>query len=253
MRFDILTIFPGMLEGPLSESILRRAREAGILDVRVHDLRRWSAPPHHRVDDVPYGGGAGMVFKPEPIFAAVEELSIEPPRPWVVLLSPQGRRLDQSLACELSRRPRLLLVCGRYEGVDERVREKLVDEEISIGDYVLSGGEPAAAVVVDAVGRLVPGVLGDPLSAERDSFSDGLLDYPHYTRPAEFRGLRVPEVLLSGHHAAIERWRREAALAVTARKRPDLLGSPAEAGAGAGGDAPPADEAAGLRDVRSRR
>jgi tRNA (guanine37-N1)-methyltransferase len=245
MRFDILTIFPGMLEGPLSESILRRAREAGILDVRVHDLRRWASPPHHRVDDVPYGGGAGMVFKPEPIFAAVEELSSEPPRPWVVLLSPQGRRLDQGLARELSLRPRLLLVCGRYEGVDERVRERLVDEEISIGDYVLSGGELAAAVVVDAVSRLVPGVVGDPRSAEQDSFSGGLLDHPHYTRPAEFRGLRVPEVLISGHHAAIDRWRRGAALEATARKRPDLLEP--------GGGRAASDEPAEAGEARSKR
>ncbi len=223
MRFDILTIFPGMLEGPLSESILRRARERGLLDVRVHDLRRWAAAPQYRVDDVPYGGGAGMVFKPEPIFAAVEELTSEPPRPWVVLLSPQGRRLDQALARELLGRERLLLICGRYEGVDERVREHLVDEEISIGDFVLSGGELAAAVIVDAVGRLVPGVLGDPSSAERDSFSDGLLDHPHYTRPAVFRSWSVPDTLLSGHHAIIEAWRQKEAVCATRRKRPDLL------------------------------
>jgi tRNA (guanine37-N1)-methyltransferase len=223
MRFDILTIFPGMLEGPLSESILRRARERGLLDVRVHDLRRWAAPPQYRVDDMPYGGGAGMVFKPEPIFAAVEELASEPPRPWVVLLSPQGRRLDQALARELLGRERLLLICGRYEGVDERVREHLVDEEISIGDFVISGGELAAAVIVDAVGRLVPGVLGDASSAQSDSFSDGLLDHPQYTRPAVFRGWTVPETLLSGHHAVIEAWRQREALRATRRKRPDLL------------------------------
>ena len=223
MRFDILTIFPGMLEGPLSESILRRARERGLIDVRVHDLRRWAPPPHHRVDDLPFGGGGGMVFRPEPIFAAVEELAAEGPPPRVLLLSPQGRRLDQQKVRELGTCTRLLLVCGRYEGVDERVREHLVDEEISIGDYVLTGGELAAAVVVDAVSRLLPGVLGDPQSAVCDSFSDGLLDYPHYTRPALFRGWAVPETLISGHHAAIEGWRREAARRNTARKRPDLL------------------------------
>jgi len=223
MRFDILTIFPGMLEGPLSESILRRARERGLIDVRVHDLRRWAPPPHHRVDDLPFGGGGGMVFRPEPIFAAVEELAAEGPPPRVLLLSPQGRRLDQQKVRELGTCTRLLLVCGRYEGVDERVREHLVDEEISIGDYVLTGGELAAAVVVDAVSRLLPGVLGDPQSAVCDSFSDGLLDYPHYTRPALFRGWAVPETLISGHHAAIEGWRREAARRNTARKRPDLI------------------------------
>jgi len=223
MRFDILTIFPGMLEGPLSESILQRARQRGLIDVRLHDLRRWASPPHYRVDDVPYGGGGGMVFKPEPLFAAVEELTQEPPRPWVVLLSPQGRRLDQRLAEELSGRARLLLICGRYEGVDERVREHLVDEEISIGDYVLTGGELAAAVVVEAVSRLVPGVLGDSQSAARESFTTGMLDYPQYTRPAVFRGWAVPETLISGHHAAIEAWRRAAARRNTELKRPDLL------------------------------
>jgi tRNA (guanine37-N1)-methyltransferase len=225
MRFDILTIFPGMLEGPLSESILRRARERGLIDVRVHDLRLWAPPPHHKVDDPPFGGGGGMVFRPEPIFAAVEDLAQEGPRPWVVLLSPQGRRLDQQTVRRLADRPRLLLICGRYEGVDERVREHLVDEEISIGDYVLSGGELAAAVVVEAVSRLVPGVLGDTRSAEHDSFSDTLLDCPHYTRPAVFRGWAVPETLLSGHHAEIERWRQEAARRNTQHKRPDLLGA----------------------------
>ncbi len=223
MRFDILTIFPGMLGGVLSESILGRARERGLVDVRVHDLRRWASPPHYRVDDLPYGGGGGMVFKPEPIFAAVEELSLEAPRPWVVLLSPQGKRLEQAGVRALVARPRLLLVCGRYEGVDERVREHLIDEEISIGDYVLSGGELAAAVVVEAVSRLVPGVLGDPRSAVRESFNDRLLDYPHYTRPAVFRGWPVPETLISGHHAAIEEWRQRAAADNTERSRPDLL------------------------------
>lgn len=222
MRIDILTIFPGIFESPLRESLLGRAIAAGILDVRVHDIREHGIGRHRQVDDEAYGGGPGMVMRPEPIFAAVEALG--PGNKRVILLSPAGRRLDQALVRELAAEPWLVLVCGRYEGVDERVVEGLPAEEVSIGDYVLSGGEVPALVVLEAVSRLVPGVIGREESHERDSFGpEGLLDHPHYTRPAEFRGMRVPEVLLSGHHAEIERWRREAALEKTRRNRPDLL------------------------------
>lgn len=218
----MFTIFPAILQGPLRESLLGKAIEAGVLDVRVHDLRRFATGRHRQVDDEAYGGGPGMVMKPEPLFAAVEWLGEGPTR--VLLLSPAGRRLDQSMVRELAGEPWLVLLCGRYEGVDERVVEGLPAEEVSIGDYVLSGGELPALVVIEAVTRLVPGVIGREESHERDSFgSDGLLDHPHYTRPAAFRGMRVPEVLLSGDHAAIERWRREAALEKTRRNRPDLL------------------------------
>lgn len=227
MRIDILTIFPGIFEGPLRESLLGKAIAAGLLDVRVHDIREHAAGRHRQVDDEPYGGGPGMVMKPEPIFAAVEALGPGDKR--VILLSPAGRRLDQGLVRELATEPWLVLICGRYEGVDERVVEGLPAEELSIGDYVLSGGELPALVVVEAVARLVPGVIGREESHERDSFGpEGLLDHPHYTRPAEFRGMRVPEVLLSGDHAEIERWRREAALEKTRRNRPDLLESGGE-------------------------
>lgn len=227
MRIDILTIFPGIFEGPLRESLLGKAIAAGLLDVRVHDIREHAAGRHRQVDDEPYGGGPGMVMKPEPIFAAVEALGPGDKR--VILLSPAGRRLDQGLVRELATEPWLVLICGRYEGVDERVVEGLPAEELSIGDYVLSGGELPALVVVEAVARLVPGVIGRGESHERDSFGpEGLLDHPHYTRPAEFRGMRVPEVLLSGDHAEIERWRREAALEKTRRNRPDLLESGGE-------------------------
>ena len=222
MRIDILTIFPGIIEGPLHESLLGRAVADGVVEVGVHDLRDHTSDRHRQVDDESYGGGPGMVMKPEPIFAAVEALGEGPKR--VLLLSPAGRRLDQALVRELAAEPWIVLICGRYEGVDERVVEGLPAEEISIGDYVLSGGEIPALVVVEAVTRLVPGVIGREASHERDSFgADGLLDHPHYTRPAEFRGMRVPEVLLSGNHAEIERWRRGAALAKTRRNRPDLL------------------------------
>ncbi len=218
----MLTIFPGIFESPLRESLLGKAIAAGLLDVRVHDIREHAAGRHRQVDDEPYGGGPGMVMKPEPIFAAVEALGPGPKR--ILLLSPAGRRLDQTLVRELAAEPWLVLICGRYEGVDERVVEGLPAEELSIGDYVLSGGELPALVVVEAVARLVPGVIGREESHERDSFGpEGLLDHPHYTRPAEFRGMRVPEVLLSGNHAEIERWRREAALEKTRRNRPDLL------------------------------
>jgi tRNA (guanine37-N1)-methyltransferase len=222
VRIDVLTIFPGIFESPLRESLLGKAIEKGVLDVRVHDIRDHATDKHRQVDDESYGGGPGMVMKPEPIFAAVEALEPDPKR--VLLLSPAGRRLDQALVRELAAEPWLVLVAGRYEGVDERVVEGLGAEEISIGDYVLSGGEVPALVVLEAVTRLVPGVIGRDESHERDSFGqDGLLDHPHYTRPPEFRGMAVPEVLLSGDHAAIERWRREAAREKTRRNRPDLL------------------------------
>ncbi|HEU4831599.1 MAG TPA: tRNA (guanosine(37)-N1)-methyltransferase TrmD [Actinomycetota bacterium] len=222
MRIDVVTIFPGIFEGPLRESLLGRAIAAGLLDVRVHDLRDSTSDKHRQVDDESYGGGPGMVLKPEPVFAAVESLGAGDRR--TLLLSPAGRRLDQGLARELATEPWLVLICGRYEGVDERVVEGLPAEEVSIGDYVVAGGEVPALVVLEAVTRLVPGVIGREESHERDSFGDGgVLDHPHYTRPAEFRGMRVPETLLSGNHAEIERWRREAALEKTRRNRPDLL------------------------------
>ena len=229
MRIDILTIFPGMFESPLHESLLGRAVEAGVLDLRVHDIRDSTTDKHRQVDDASYGGGPGMVMKPEPVFAAVEALGEGSMR--VLLLSPAGRRLDQALVRELAAEPWLVLLCGRYEGVDERVVEGLPAEEVSIGDYVLSGGEVPALVLLEAVTRLVPGVIGREGSHERDSFGlEGLLDHPHYTRPSEFRGMRVPDVLLSGNHAEIERWRREVALAKTRRNRPDLLEEPPQAG-----------------------
>jgi tRNA (guanine37-N1)-methyltransferase len=222
VRIDVVTIFPGIFEGPLRESLLGRAIEAGLLDVRVHDLRDSTSDKHRQVDDESYGGGPGMVLKPEPVFAAVESLGAGDRR--TLLLSPAGRRLDQDLARELAIEPWLVLICGRYEGVDERVVEGLPAEEVSIGDYVVAGGEVPALVVLEAVTRLVPGVIGREESHERDSFGEGgVLDHPHYTRPAEFRGMRVPETLLSGNHAEIERWRREAALEKTRRNRPDLL------------------------------
>jgi tRNA (guanine37-N1)-methyltransferase len=222
VRIDVLTIFPGIFESPLRESLLGKAIDKGVLDVRVHDIRDHTTDKHRQVDDESYGGGPGMVMKPEPIFAAVQALEPDPKR--VLLLSPAGRRLDQALVRELAAEPWLVIVAGRYEGVDERVVEGLGAEEISIGDYVLSGGEVPALVVLEAVTRLVPGVIGRDESHERDSFGhEGLLDHPHYTRPPEFRGMAVPEVLLSGDHAAIERWRREAAREKTRRNRPDLL------------------------------
>jgi tRNA (guanine37-N1)-methyltransferase len=221
MRIDVVTIFPGMLEGPLRESLLGKAIADGLVDVRLHDLREFTEDRHRTVDDESFGGGPGMVMKPEPWFAAVESLGEDRGR--VILLSPAGRRLDRDLVHELSGEPHLTLLSGRYEGVDERVVEGLPAEEISIGDYVLSGGELPALVLIEAVTRLIPGVIGREESHERDSFEDGLLDHPHYTRPAEFRGMVVPEVLRSGHHAEIERWRREAALEKTRRNRPDLL------------------------------
>jgi tRNA (guanine37-N1)-methyltransferase len=222
VRIDVLTIFPGILESPLRESLLGKAIAGGTLDVRVRDLREHATDRHRTMDDEPYGGGPGMVMLAEPVLAAVEALGGGSKR--IVVLSPAGRRLDQPLVRELAAEPWLVLICGRYEGIDERVVELLGAEEVSIGDYVLSGGEIAALVVLEAVTRLVPGVIGREESHEQDSFgSDGLLDHPHYTRPVEVRGHRVPDVLLSGHHAEVERWRREAALEKTRRNRPDLL------------------------------
>ncbi len=220
MRIDVFTIFPAMVEAFAGESLLGKAQAAGVLDLRVHDLRAAATDAHRSVDDAPFGGGAGMVLMPEPVFAAVEQ--VDPPRP-LVYLSPAGRQLDQARAHELAASDGFSLLCGRYEGVDERVREHLVDEELSIGDYVLGGGEVAAMVVLEAVGRLVPGVMGNVASADHESFSDGLLEYPHYTRPAALRGWEVPEVLRSGDHARVARWRRAQALARTRRHRPDLL------------------------------
>jgi tRNA (guanine37-N1)-methyltransferase len=221
VRVDVLTIFPGIFESPLRESLLGKAIEGNVLDVRVHDIRD-HAEDRREVDDTSFGGGPGMVMKPEPIFAAVESLGEGSRR--CILLSPGGRRLDQALVRELAAEPWLVLICGRYEGVDERVAEGLPAEEVSIGDYVLSGGEVPALVVLEAVSRLVPGVVGREESLARESFEEGVLDHPHYTRPREFRGLAVPEVLVSGDHAAVERWRRDAARRKTARNRPDLLG-----------------------------
>lgn len=224
MRFDVLTLFPGVFQSPLDETILKRALQAGIIDVALHDLRDWATDRHRTVDDYPFGGGAGMVMKPEPLFAAVEAIQpLAEPRAHVVLMSPQGRRLDNALVAELAARERLLLVCGRYEGVDERVRAHLVDTEVSIGDFVVSGGELPALLVIDAVSRRIPGVLGAEASLLEETFEGGLLEYPQYTRPAEFRGWSVPDVLLSGHHAEIERWRRAQRLQRTIERRPDLL------------------------------
>jgi tRNA (guanine37-N1)-methyltransferase len=230
LRFDIITIFPEFFREVIDCGILRRARNAGLVEITAHDLRQWTTDKHHVVDDRPFGGGDGMILKPEPIFAGVEALTGAsrredfPAKTRVILLSAQGQVFSQALAQEIAETAaHVVLLCGRYEGVDERVAEALVTDEISIGDYVLSGGEPAATVVIDAVVRLLPGALGSETSAVFESFSEGLLDHPQYTRPPEFRGMKVPEVLLSGNHAEIERWRKEAAIAKTRRKRPDLL------------------------------
>ena len=225
MRIDVVTLFPGMFAAYLGESILQRAQNAGLLAIGVHNLRDYAEGRHRVTDEPPFGGGGGMVLKPEPIFAAVEaiEAGAGGARPHRILLSPQGRRLTQTVAAELAAAPWLLFICGRYEGVDERVREHLVDDELSIGDYVLTGGELAALVVIDAVARHIPGVLGDEHAADRDSFAIGLLEGPHYTRPVTFRGWEAPEVLRSGHAGRITRWRREAALRRTWQHRPDLL------------------------------
>jgi len=233
MDFDIITAFPGMFEGPLSFSILHRALERDLVRVRLHDLREFSTDRHRKVDDVPYGGGGGMVLMPGPVFAAVEAVRERHPAASsrCVLLCPQGVRFDQEQARRLAAYDRIILICGRYEGVDERVREHLADESLSIGDYVLTGGEIPAMVVVDALTRQVPGALGDADAVRRDSFYEGILDHPHYTRPASFRGWKVPEVLISGHHEQIAAWRQARALEVTARNRPDLLQRREQAGA----------------------
>jgi tRNA (guanine37-N1)-methyltransferase len=221
MRIDVISIFPALVRGVLTESLIGKAIDAGTLDVRVHDLRDWATDRHRSVDDESFGGGPGMVLKPEPLFAAVE--SLDPDRGRVLAMSPAGRLLDQTLAATLASEPHLTIICGRYEGFDERVIEGLPAEEVSIGDYVVSGGELPALVLIEAVTRLVPGVIGNEASHRSDSFSEpGLLDHPMYTRPQEFRGMRVPDVLVSGDHAAVEAWRREAAEAKTARNRPDL-------------------------------
>lgn len=225
MRFDIITIFPEIFRGVFEFGIIRRAVEASLIEIKIHDLRDYTHDRHRQVDDRPFGGGAGMVMKPEPLFRAVEALTHKATDATAVLLSPQGRLFDQRIAESFAAKQQVILICGRYEGVDERVAEHLIDDELSIGDYVLSGGEIPAMVVVDAVTRLIPGALGCDQSAERESFSEGLLDYPHYTRPAEYRGLKVPDTLVSGNHAQIERFRRRRSLKKTLERRPDLIES----------------------------
>jgi len=224
MKFDVVTIFPRMIEAGLAEGVVGRGIEKGVVDVRVHDLRAFTVDRHRTVDDVPYGGGPGMVMKVEPFVRALEAVRAERGTPAaVVLLSPQGRRFDQAEAGRLSALGHVVLLCGRYEGIDERVRDLVATEELSIGDFVVSGGETPALVVIDAVSRLVPGVVGDQESVEQDSFAQGILDHPHYTRPAEYAGRRVPDVLLSGHHAEVRRWRMKQALRRTLERRPDLI------------------------------
>jgi tRNA (guanine37-N1)-methyltransferase len=226
MRIDIVTLFPEVCRAPLSESIMKRAQENRIIDLHIHNLRDWTTDKHHVVDDAPFGGGQGMVMKPEPIFAAVEDLKlqIEDRKSKIVLMSPAGRRFDQRMAKQLSQEPHLIIISGHYEGVDHRVIEHLIDLEISIGDYVLTNGGIAAVVLVDSIVRLLPGTLGHEQSADDDSFSNGLLEAPQYTRPADFRGWKVPELLLSGNHAEIAKWRKEQAIKRTRENRPDLLG-----------------------------
>jgi tRNA (guanine37-N1)-methyltransferase len=224
VRIDIITLFPEMFGGPFDSSIVARGREAGVLEIALHNPRDYTSDKHHIVDDYAYGGGPGMVMKPDPLFECVDAVQpMHGARGRVVLLTPQGRLLNHEVVAELADEQRLILICGHYEGVDERVREALVDDEISVGDYVLSGGEPAAIVLVDAVARHQPGVLGSELSLEEESHAQGLLEYPQYTRPAEYRGMTIPEILLSGHHAEIAKWRRRQSVLRTARRRPDLL------------------------------
>ena len=223
MRVDVLTLFPGYFTGPLDESLLGRARATGLLQIEAHDLRRWAVDRHRTVDDVPYGGGAGMVLKPEPFFAAAEALygSVEA-RPRTIVLTPRGAPLTQRLVLELASEPALLLLCGRYEGIDERVHQALATDEVSVGDYVLAGGEVAACIVIEAVTRLLPGVMGNASSGADESFAGGLLEYPQYTRPSSYRDMQVPEVLLSGNHGAVDDWRRQQSVARTRAFRPDL-------------------------------
>jgi len=225
MRFDVFTIFPEVFDPYIHTSILQRARINGIINIQIHNIRDWSQDKHHTTDDTPFGGGGGMVMKPEPIFSAVEGIAEGQPSCPVILMSPQGQRLSYELASKFSREERVFIMCGRYEGVDERVCEHLVTDEISIGDYVLSGGELPALVLIEAITRLLPGALGDPDGAVDDSFAKGLLEYPHYTRPAEFRGWCAPEILMSGNHKEITLWRKRQALLRTLQKRPDLLES----------------------------
>lgn len=223
MRFDVFSLFPEVFDSYLNTSILKRAQEVKALEVFTHNIRNWTADKHHTTDDTPYGGGGGMVMKPEPVFAAIEAVLGAPPCCPVILLSPQGRIFTQKIAFELAEQDHLALLCGRYESLDERIRQHLVTDVISIGDYVLTGGELPALVLIDAVARLLPGVLGDPEAAQDDSHATGLLEYPHYTRPPEFRGWNIPEVLLSGNHAQIARWRRQESLRRTLLNRPDML------------------------------
>lgn len=223
MRFDVFTLFPAVLQPYLDTSILQRAIQNNLLEVYLHDIRAWTTDKHHITDDAPFGGGGGMVMKPEPIFASVESVLGSPLSCPLIMVTPQGRTYTQQVAQELSQHPRLALLSGRYEGFDERVRQHLVTDEISIGDYVLTGGELPALILIDSITRLIPGALGDPDGAQDDSFASGLLEYPHFTRPATFRGWEVPEILLSGNHAQISRWRREQALLRTVQRRPDLL------------------------------
>ena len=223
MQFEVFTLLPEVFPPYLESSILQRARQRGLIDVRLHSIRDWARDKHHTTDDMPYGGGGGMVMKPEPVFEAVESILGTSSGVPVILLTPQGRVFSQSVARELSMVERIALLCGRYEGVDERIRTRLVTDEISIGDYVLTGGELPALILIDAVTRLLPGALGDPTGAEDDSHASGLLEYPHYTRPPEFRGEKVPEVLISGDHAKIAQWRREQSLLRTSERRPDML------------------------------
>jgi len=223
MRFDVFTLFPGVFSPYIDTSILQRAVKNGLVEIHLHDIRLWATDKHHTTDDIPYGGGGGMVMKPEPVFAAVESILGSPPACPLILLTPQGKTFTQAEAQRLSQLEHIGLLCGRYEGVDERIREHLVSEEISIGDFVLSGGELPALVLIDAIVRLLPGVLGDPEGAADDSFSSQLLEYPHYTRPPEYRGWKAPQILLSGNHAEINLWRRQQALLRTLKRRPDLL------------------------------
>ena len=225
MTFDILTLFPGMFDGPLTESILKRAAESGLITVRCHNIRDYATDKHRTADDAPYGGGTGMIMKVEPLSGCIQAVKADRPRAKVILTSPRGNCFTQRIARELAQEPGLIIICGRYEGVDERVGSLYVDQEISLGDFVLTGGELAAMVIVDAVSRFLPGVWGGAGAAQTDSFSDGLLEYPQYTRPPEFKGLTVPEPLLSGNHAEIARWRRRESLLKTRQMRPELLTS----------------------------